>query len=327
MINEIVRQKKGGIKLFMDSSKKTGNSLGKTLAKEFKRNWVLYVMMVPALVYFLLYCYFPMFGLVIAFQDYRVGDPFLGGKFVGFKHFTDFFQSYYFGRLLKNTFLLSMGVLIFGYPVPLIFALLLNEVRHLKFKKLAQTITYLPHFISLVVICGLILDFTKMDGLINTLIKACGGEPIPFMSKPEWFKPVYIISDIWSSFGWNSIIFIAALLGIDQEQYEAAALDGAGRLKKILYISIPGITPVIMTTLLMRLGRVMSLGFEKVFNLYNASTYETADIISTFVYRQGILNANYSSAAAIGLFNAVINLALVMAANRISKKLTESSLW
>ncbi len=311
----------------MDSSKKTGNSLGKTLAKEFKRNWVLYVMMVPALVYFLLYCYFPMFGLVIAFQDYRVGDSFLGGEFVGFKHFTDFFQSYYFGRLLMNTFLLSMGVLIFGYPVPLIFALLLNEVRHLKFKKLAQTITYLPHFISLVVICGLILDFTKMDGLINTLIKACGGEPIPFMSKPEWFKPVYIISDIWSSFGWNSIIFIAALLGIDQEQYEAAALDGAGRLKKILYISIPGITPVIMTTLLMRLGRVMSLGFEKVFNLYNASTYETADIISTFVYRQGILNANYSSAAAIGLFNAVINLALVMAANRISKKLTESSLW
>lgn len=311
----------------MDSSKKTGNSLGKTLAKEFKRNWVLYVMMVPALIYFLLYCYFPMFGLVIAFQDYRVGDPFLGGKFVGFKHFTDFFQSYYFGRLLKNTFLLSMGVLIFGYPVPLIFALLLNEVRHLKFKKLAQTITYLPHFISLVVICGLILDFTKMDGLINTIIKACGGEPVPFMSKPEWFKPVYIISDIWSSFGWNSIIFIAALLGIDQEQYEAASLDGAGRLKKILYISIPGITPVIMTTLLMRLGRVMSLGFEKVFNLYNASTYETADIISTFVYRQGILNANYSSAAAIGLFNAVINLALVMAANRISKKLTESSLW
>lgn len=311
----------------MDSSKKTGNSLGKTLAKEFKRNWVLYVMMVPALIYFLLYCYFPMFGLVIAFQDYRVGDSFLGGEFVGFKHFTDFFQSYYFGRLLMNTFLLSMGVLIFGYPVPLIFALLLNEVRHLKFKKLAQTITYLPHFISLVVICGLILDFTKMDGLINTLIKACGGEPIPFMSKPEWFKPVYIISDIWSSFGWNSIIFIAALLGIDQEQYEAASLDGAGRLKKILYISIPGITPVIMTTLLMRLGRVMSLGFEKVFNLYNASTYETADIISTFVYRQGILNANYSSAAAIGLFNAVINLALVMAANRISKKLTESSLW
>ena len=311
----------------MDSSKKTGTSLGTTLAKEFKRNWVLYVMMVPTLIYFLLYCYFPMFGLVIAFQDYRVGDPFLGGKFVGFKHFTDFFQSYYFGRLLKNTFLLSMGVLIFGYPVPLIFALLLNEVRHLKFKKLAQTITYLPHFISLVVICGLILDFTKMDGLINTIIKACGGEPVPFMSKPEWFKPVYIISDIWSSFGWNSIIFIAALLGIDQEQYEAAALDGAGRLKKILYISIPGITPVIMTTLLMRLGRVMSLGFEKVFNLYNASTYETADIISTFVYRQGILNANYSSAAAIGLFNAVINLALVMAANRISKKLTESSLW
>ena len=298
-----------------------------TLTGEWKKNWVLYLMMVPALTYFLVYCYLPMFGLVIAFQDYRVGDAFLGGKFVGFKHFTDFFQSYYFGRLMKNTVFLSLGVLIFGYPIPLIFALMLNEVRHVRFKKLAQTITYLPHFISLVVICGLILDFTKMDGLINTIIRAFGGTPIAFMSKPEWFKPVYIISDIWASFGWNSIIFIAALLGIDSELYEAAGLDGAGRWQKIRHISIPGIAPVIVTTLLMRLGRVMSLGFEKVFNLYNTATYETADIISTFVYRQGILNANYSSAAAIGLFNAVINLALVVAANRISKKLTDSSLW
>lgn len=284
-------------------------------------------MMVPALAYFLVYCYMPMFGLVIAFQDYRVGDSFLGGNFVGLKHFTDFFQSYYFGRLMKNTVFLSLGVLIFGYPVPLIFALLLNEVKHVKFKKLAQTITYLPHFISLVVICGLILDFTKLDGLVNTIIKAFGGNPIAFMSKPEWFKPVYIISDIWATFGWNSIIFIAALLGIDSELYEAAGLDGAGRWQKIRNISIPGIAPVIVTTLLMKLGRVMSLGFEKVFNLYNTGTYETADIISTFVYRQGILNANYSSAAAIGLFNAMINLALVVAANRISKKLTDSSLW
>lgn len=294
---------------------------------EWRKNWVLYLMMVPALTYFLVYCYMPMFGLVIAFQDYRVGDSFLGGKFVGLKHFADFFQSYYFGRLMKNTVLLSLGVLIFGYPVPLIFALLLNEVRNVKFKKLAQTITYLPHFISLVVICGLILDFTKLDGLVNTVIKAFGGSPIAFMSKPEWFKPVYIISDIWATFGWNSIIFIAALLGIDSALYEAAGLDGAGRWQKIRHISIPGIAPVIMTTLLMKLGRVMSLGFEKVFNLYNTGTYETADIISTFVYRQGILNANYSSAAAIGLFNAVINLALVVAANRISKKLTDSSLW
>lgn len=294
---------------------------------EWRKNWVLYLMMVPALTYFLVYCYMPMFGLVIAFQDYRVGDSFLGGNFVGLKHFTDFFQSYYFGRLMKNTVFLSLGVLIFGYPVPLIFALLLNEVKHVKFKKLAQTITYLPHFISLVVICGLILDFTKLDGLVNTIIKAFGGNPIAFMSKPEWFKPVYIISDIWATFGWNSIIFIAALLGIDSELYEAAGLDGAGRWQKIRNISIPGIAPVIVTTLLMKLGRVMSLGFEKVFNLYNTGTYETADIISTFVYRQGILNANYSSAAAIGLFNAIINLALVVAANRISKKLTDSSLW
>lgn len=308
------------------ASKKNG-SIFQKISKEFRKNWILYLMMVPALTYFLLYCYMPMFGLVIAFQDYKVGDPFIGGKFVGMKHFTDFFQSYYFGRLLKNTFLLSLGVLIFGYPVPLIFALLLNEVRNVKFKKVAQTVTYLPHFISLVVICGLILDFTKMDGLINTVIKAFGGEPIAFMSKPEWFRPVYIISDIWATFGWNSIIFIAALLGIDTELYEAAGLDGANRFQKILYISIPGITPVIMTTLLMRLGRVMSLGFEKVFNLYNASTYETADIISTFVYRQGILNANYSSAAAIGLFNAIINLVLVIVANKLSKKLTQSSLW
>ncbi|MBP3543561.1 MAG: sugar ABC transporter permease [Lachnospiraceae bacterium] len=302
-------------------------NISSILAAEWKRNWILYIMTLPALLYFLVYCYFPMFGLVIAFQDYRVGDSFLGGEFVGFKHFLDFFDSYYFGRLIKNTLLISLGVLIFGYPVPLIFALLLNEVRNVGFKKLAQTVTYLPHFISLVVICGLVLDFTKMDGLINTIIEFFGGEKIPFMSRPEWFQPVYIISDIWASFGWNSIVFMSALLGIDSEQYEAAALDGANRLQKMIYISIPGILPVIITTLLMRLGRVMSLGFEKVFNLYNTSTYETADIISTFVYRQGILNANYSSATAIGLFNAIINLVLVMGANKLSKKLTDSCLW
>lgn len=301
--------------------------MGIGLKKEFQKHWILYLMMLPALIYFLVYCYFPMFGLSIAFQKYRIGDSFFGGEFVGFKHFVDFFESYYFVRLLRNTVVLSLGLLIFGFPIPLLFALLLNEVRSMKFKKIAQTITYLPHFISILVICGLILDFTKVDGLINTIIQAFGGSPVAFMSKAEWFRPIYITSDIWATFGWNSIIYMAALLGIETEQYEAASLDGANRLQKILHVSLPGILPIIVTTLLMRLGHIMSLGFEKVFNLYNTSTYETADIISTFVYRQGILNANYSSATAVGLFNAVINLFMVVCANKLSRKLTETSLW
>ena len=268
-----------------------------------------------------------MAGLYIAFTDYKITDGIFSGDCVGLQWFIRFFQGPYFVRLLRNTLLLSLETLVWGFPIPIIFALVLNEIRSKPFKRLAQTITYLPHFISLIVICGLVIDFTSLDGLFNTVITFFGGEPIAFLTKPEWFRTVYVASEVWQTFGWNSIIFLAALTSIDIQQFEAARLDGASRVQQMIYISLPSILPTIVTVLLMRVGHLMSIGFEKVFNLYSPATYETADIISTYVYRQGILSANYSSAAAIGLFNSVINLILVVMMNKISRKLTETSLW
>lgn len=300
---------------------------GKRLALDLRTNWAVYLMALPALIYFFVYCYMPIGGLTIAFKDYKITQSIWDAEWVGFRHFIDFFNSYYFGRLLRNTLTISLSTLIFGFPIPIIFALLLNEMRSLKFKKLAQTITYIPHFISVVVICGMILDFTSVDGLINTIIRFFGGEPIAFLSRAEWFVPVYVISDIWQSFGWNSIVFMAALTAVDPALYEAARLDGASRLQQIWHISLPSILPTVVTMLILRMGSVMNVGFEKIMNLYNASTYRTADVISTYVYRQGILGADYSSSAAIGLFNSLVSLLLVVLANRISRRLAETSLW
>lgn len=304
-----------------------GAGRGKALKKDLTRNWILYLMALPALIYFIVYCYAPMAGLYIAFSDYKITGDLFSGAFAGFKHFIKFFQSHYFGRLLGNTLILSLQTLVWGFPIPILFALVLNEIRSKPFKRLAQTITYLPHFISIVVICGLVIDFTSVNGLFNTIIQAFGGEPIAFLTKPEWFRTIYVGSEIWQSFGWNSVIFLAALSSIDTQQFEAARLDGASRWQQIVHISLPSILPTIVTVLLMRIGHVMSVGFEKVFNLYSPATYETADIISTFVYRQGILGANYSSAAAIGMFNSVVNLILVIAMNKLSRKLAQTSLW
>ena len=302
-------------------------SFGSRLRKDFRKNWILYLMALPALIYFIVYCYAPMAGLYIAFTDYKITDGIFSGDWVGLQWFIRFFQGPYFVRLLRNTLLLSLETLVWGFPIPIIFALVLNEIRSKPFKRLAQTITYLPHFISLIVICGLVIDFTSLDGLFNTVITFFGGEPIAFLTKPEWFRTVYVASEVWQTFGWNSIIFLAALSSIDLQQFVAARLDGASRVQQMIYISLPSILPTIVTVLLMRVGHLMSIGFEKVFNLYSPATYETADIISTYVYRQGILSANYSSAAAIGLFNSVINLILVVMMNKISRKLTETSLW
>lgn len=314
---------------FMKRKKKKSatESLVCRLKTDIQKHWILYLMALPALIYFIVYCYMPMTGLYIAFSDYKITGGLYDGKFVGFEYFKKFFQSYYFTRLLRNTLMLSLETLVWGFPLPILFALVLNEIRGNTYKKIAQTITYLPHFISIVVICGMVIDFTSINGLINTLIQMFGGEPIAFLTKPEWFRTVYVTSEIWQSFGWNSVIFISALSAIDISQFEAANLDGATRWQKICYISLPSILPTIVTVLLMRVGHLMSIGFEKVFNLYSPATYETADIIATFVYRQGILGANYSSAAAIGLFNSAINLILVVIMNKVSRKLTQSSLW
>ncbi|GAK40179.1 polysaccharide ABC transporter permease protein [Paenibacillus sp. TCA20] len=284
-------------------------------------------MMLPVVAYYLIFHYTPMYGAVIAFKDYTPIKGILGSDWVGLKHFIDFFDSYYFWRILKNTLLISLYSLLFEFPMPILLALLINEVRQRRFKRVVQTITYMPYFISLVVICGIITDFTNADGLINRLFMWLGYDGQAMLQKPELFRPIYILSEIWQRIGWESIIYIAALTSIDQEQYEAARIDGANRLKQMFYITLPGILPTITIMLILRMGNLLNVGFEKIILLYNPVTYETADVISSFVYRKGLLEFGWSYSSAVGLFNSVINLILLVTANYISRRVSNNSLW
>lgn len=294
---------------------------------DFVRNKYVYLMLLPGLVYFLIFHYIPLVGAQIAFRDFRPMLGFFKSPWVGFKWFEEFFSSYYFWRLLRNTILINIYDIIFGFPAPIILALLLNEIRINFFKRVVQTVTYLPHFISIIVICGMIMDFFSRQGVINALIGYLGINAIPFMVNPGWFRPIFVGSNIWTQVGWGSIIYLAALTAVDQELYEAATIDGAKRFSQLIHITIPCITPTIVIMFILRIGRIMTVGFEKVLLLYNASTYETADVISTFVYRKGILEMSYSYSTAVGLFNSVINLIMLVIFNRISRKVSESSLW
>ncbi len=294
---------------------------------DLSRNKIVYLMLLPVLIYFVVFKYIPLYGIQIAFKNFT---PFIGitkSPWIGLKYFTDFFGSYYFGRLLRNTLLLNVYDIVFGFPAPIILALLLNEIKNNVFKRTIQTVTYLPHFISMVVICGMILDFFSRDGVINNILNIIGIESIPFMLESVWFRPVYILTNIWQQVGWGSIIYLAALTGINPQLYEAATIDGANRFKQLLHVTIPGIIPTIIIMLILRTGTIMTVGFEKILLLYNSSTYETADVISTFVYRKGILEANYSYSTAIDLFNSVINFALLFSVNKISRRISETSLW
>lgn len=302
-------------------------NIGRRILRDFVFNKYNYLLLAPALIYYIVFHYVPMYGAQIAFRDYYVTKGILGSDWAGLKYFEQFFTSYYFERLITNTVLLSGLNILWGFPAPILLALLLNEVRSQLFKKSVQTITYLPHFISLVVACGIIIDFTKQNGLINDIIAFFGGERILFLQSPEWFRPVYIISGIWQEIGWGSIIYLSAIAGISQELYEAAKIDGASRWKETLHITIPGIMETIVILLILRVGKLMSLGYEKVLLLYNETTYKTADIISTYVYRRGIQNAEYSFASAVDLFNSVINMALLLIVNAISKRVQGSSLF
>lgn len=299
----------------------------KRFTRDFLLNKYLYVMMLPVLAYYAVFHYAPMYGAMIAFKDYSPVKGIMGSEWVGFSHFQDFFSSYYFWRILKNTIILSLYNLIFEFPAPIVLALLINEVRSRVFKKFVQSVTYMPYFISMVVICGMITDFTNPDGIVNTLLTFLGYDGNAMLQKPELFRPIYIISEIWQKIGWESIIYIAALMSIDLEQYEAARMDGAGRLKQIFYITLPGIIPTIMIMLILRIGNMMNVGFEKIILLYNPGTYETADIISSFVYRKGLLEFGWSYSSAVGLFNSMISLILLISANYISRKVNENSLW
>ncbi|MCM1214608.1 MAG: ABC transporter permease subunit [Lachnospiraceae bacterium] len=300
----------------------------KRLWKNMATHPLLYLMILPVLAYFVVYHYYPMYGMIISFFDYVPTKGIFGSNFVGLKHFRAFLEDPYFFRTMRNTLSINLLLLLFGFPFPIVFAILLNELRSARFRKVTQTVTYMPHFISTVVICGLMLDFCKSKGVITTIMSAVSGmEPINLFSQSAFFQPLYVLMCIWQEFGWDSIIYFAALTSIDQTLYEAADIDGAGRWKKILHITIPGISPTIIILLIMRIGNMMTLGWDKILLLYNPMIYEKADVISTYVYRIGLMNFQYSFSTAVGVFNSVINFLLLLSANAVSRKVNETSLW
>ena len=302
-------------------------SFGKRLIRDLKRNSGAYLMLLPTIILFLLFRYKPMCGIVIAFKNYRPGKEIFECDWVGLKHFVSFFNSYYFTRLIKNTVVIGISSLIFSFPMPIIFALLLNEVKNDKFKRVVQTVTYMPHFISLVVMCGLIKQFTSSSGIITQLMNLFGYEGGALLGHEEYFVPIYVISGIWQGMGWSSIVYLSALAGIDPGLYEAASIDGANRWQLVRHITLPGIRNTIIVMLLLQMGSVFNVGYEKVMLLYNESIYKTADVISTFVYRKGLEQMQFSYSTAVGLFNSLLNFIIVIVFNKISRKVNETSLW
>lgn len=286
-----------------------------------------YLLLLPAFIYVLIFCYGPMYGLQIAFKDYKMSLGILGSKWIGFRNFTDFFGSYYFTTLLKNTFILSFSMLVFSFPIPIIVALIINELGG-RFKRVVQTVLYAPHFISTVVLVGMItILFSPSMGIVNTALKALGFDSIYFMGSPEWFRPLYVGSGIWQDMGWNAIVYIAALAGVDPSLHEAAELDGATRLQRIIHINLPCIMPTIIIMLIMQMGSIATVSYEKVFLMQNDLNMAVSEVISTYVYKRGLVNNNYSFATAVGLFNNLINVAMLVIANTVSKKFSETSLF
>ncbi len=307
----------------------TRNTLGARIKRELSKNKGLYIMSIPVVLYYLIFMYGPMFGLVIAFKDFNIVKGILESPWVGLKHFQEFFANAYFWRLLKNTLLLSFYSILFGFPLPIIFAILMNELSGSRFKRTVQTVTYLPHFISLVVMCGMITDFLSSSGVISQLVAAISGTDAQnLLGDPKYFRTIYVVSGIWQSIGWESIVFLAALTGVDTQLYEAATIDGAGRFRKIISVTLPAIIPTIVVMFIMRVGSVMTIGYEKIILLYSEATWETADVISSFVFRRGLSSAGqYSYTTAVGMFQSVTNLIVLCVANWISKKFTDSGLF
>ncbi|PZE21287.1 ABC transporter permease [Paenibacillus xerothermodurans] len=304
-----------------------GAELRQRVRKDLLRNKYIYLMALPVLAYYAIFHYGPMYGLLIAFKDFSPALGIWGSPWVGFDHFKEFFQSHYFWRLIRNTVLINIYELLFAFPASILLALLLNEIRSSVFKRAVQTVSYLPHFISIVVVVGMMVDFLARDGLVNQVLGLLGMESIAFLREPDWFRFLYVSSGIWQGIGWGSIIYLAAISNIDPTLYEAAKMDGAGRWKQALNITIPGIMPTIVILLILTMGSMLNVGSEKVLLMYNPLTYETADVISTYVYRKGILEANYGYTTAVGLFNSVISFILIVVANGISKRVSENKLW
>ncbi len=300
----------------------------KNIGKVLKSKWQLLVMFAVPLMWYIIFCYIPMYGIQLAFRDYNPRLGYLGSPFVGLQWFRQFFSSYYWMDIIWNTFSISLYSIVIGFPVPIILAIIINELPGKKFKKILQNITYIPHFISVVVLCGMLYLFLSPQyGILNTILGAFGAEPIGFLESSKYFKGVYVLSEVWQESGWSSIIYIAALAGIDPALYEAAKIDGAGRIKRIIHISLPGITPTIVTLLILKIGQIMSIGFEKAYLLQNDLNLKSSEIISTLVYKQGILQGNIGYATAVGLMNSCLNLLLIILANKFCKKFFDTSLW
>ncbi len=302
-------------------------SYGRRLKRDLRKNSALYLMVIPVVLFYILFHYKTMYGAIIAFYNYRPARGLEGSKWVGLDHFRYFFKSPFFMRTLKNTLAISFLNLLFAFPAPIILALLLNEVRNSHYKKIVQTVTYLPHFISSVVICGMLSSFCLSTGLFNDIIEIFGGERVSLLQGTKYYRTIYIASDIWQTIGWSSIIYLAALSGVDKNLYEAAQLDGANKWQQTWRITIPGILPTIMIQLILRIGTLMSVGYEKTLLIYNPTNYAVSDIISTYNFRMGLELGDWSYATAIGLFNSVVNCILLVISNKISKKYTENSLW
>lgn len=292
------------------------------------KGFVALAFIAPGLIYYIMFRYAPMWGNLIAFMDYNPFKGISGSKWVGFENFITFFKSVYFTRLVKNTLLISLYGIVFTFPMPILFALLLYEVKFKKFRNIVQSLSYFPHFISIIIVCGLLKEYlTVSDGLINEMIEIFGGSRQDFLQNPKWFRTIYILSDIWQEMGWSSIIYYSTLNAIDITLFEAASLDGANRLQRIWNISIPCLMPTIVTLLLMKIGNILNVGYEKVLLLQNSSNYATSDILSTYTYRMGIEQMQYSFASAVGLFNNVVGVIILIICNRLCKKLCDSSLW
>lgn len=308
---------------------RAGRRAGKDMptGKYIRINWVLYAMLIPGLLNLIIFKFLPMYGVVVAFQDYSPKGGFFGSTWVGLKHFRAFFRDPFCWRVIGNTFILGIESLIFSFPAPIILALLLNEVKAKHFKKTVQTISYMPHFISMVVICGLLVDFCSSTGIITSITTLFGAQRDNLLNRPELFRTIYVSSDIWQSIGWGSIIYLATLSSTDPSLYEAAAIDGAGRFQQVIHVTLPTLVPLIMLQLIMRMGQMMNVGYEKIILLSNGLTYDTADVISSYVYRRGLQTGDFSFGVAVSLFNSACNIVLLVLANTLSGKLTHESMW
>ncbi|GGL15740.1 sugar ABC transporter permease [Sphaerisporangium melleum] len=299
----------------------------RSLRQVVRRDWQLYTLAILPLVFFLVFRYLPMIGNVIAFRKFQPGGSVLGEEWVGLRYVRMFLNDPTFWHVFTNTLVLGLLTLLFCFPMPIVLALLINEVRSRRLKRFVQSVSYLPHFLSVVVVAGLVMELLSADGPINQILRVVGDDPVAFLQQPEWFRTVYVSSEMWQTVGWGTILYLAALTTIDEQLYEAARIDGAGRWRQIWHVTLPGIRPTAVTLLILNIGTFMAVGFEKILLLYNPLTYPTADVISTYLYRMGVVSNNFSYAAAIGLFEAVIGLTLVLSANLISRRSVGTSLW